>query len=730
MNTTTVIQEVVNSNYTNFKLLNPNFDVNFTTDAVLNGRWAEHIFRLSAYLRVPSFVSKVGNNYSLADEKSVFMKSGTKGTGKADAILLSDDSVILVSSKWGNFHGRDAYDVSKLHHMAHDNYPNLKHKFGYAGIDPTFENDNEISFDKDYLVRCWNELWAYATEHDYDWNLINEKTKNRIILQYKKHQLEAIDKAKEVFQNQRDCLFFHSPRTGKTVTALGTAFALESKRVLWLTPIPSINYQVTDTISEFDKFASWNYFDFNDNRSTGDLESSNVVVCSFQRLNPNDNQQLYDSLIDMQWDIVIVDEVHTHSETNTNQDVLDNLKTDKILWLSATPFKNIMLGRFDSSNTHQFTNPELYNLKKTDKSYEKYPQINYFLYSSDAVKKLVSNASQFYNDNEWFTFSKLFEVSNNSFVYQNQVKEFVEGFFINEYNRMGLRSVKQFQKTSNVLLFVPTMQCQKLLCSLMKELFIQHHMDNVYSVDFTNSEINNGKTLKNWIANNNRNSKQVNIVIAVDQLSCGVTLPSCDMVVFWEDGKSEAEYIQRAERCKNPKDDVDDVYVVDFNPHRCLQAHGVQIEANSGREITVTSTIAYLAHMNIMIYNDEQKFQDIDPQLFVHNFEKINYPLRTFATIQTNDTLDDKSLKLISELSNDKDKSNKKIKKLDEDLGREDGIQATTRTSSGTTEEKPIEIDPDVLKEKIKNIKALIPWWYIITKFQHKSLNEIFDSIK
>lgn len=728
MNTTSTIQEIVNANYTNFSKLSPVFEENFCNDAILNGRWAEHIFRLSSYVKVPSYLDVVGKEFTLADEKSIYMKSGTKGTGKADAILISEDTVILVSCKWGNIHGRDGYDYSKLRDMAFTSYPKLNHKFGYAGIDPNFFNDDEISFGKDYLVKCWNELWSYAVDNNFDWNLIEDKIKNRTILTYKKHQIEAINKAKEVFASEKDCLFFHSPRTGKTVTALGTALSLDAKKVLWLTPLPSINYQVTDTILEFDKFSSWKYFDFNDSKSTSDLVSANVVVCSFQRLNPSDNQNTYDSLFEIDWDMVIIDEVHTHSESNINQDILDNLKTNKILWLSATPFKNIMLGRFDSSNTHQFTNPELYSLKKTDKSYEKYPQINYLLYSSEALKRLIKNASEFYNENEWFNFTKLFECSDNSFVYENQVKEFIEGFFINQYNRMGLRSVEKFQKTSNILVFVPRKEHQKSLCSLMKSLFAQHNMENVYSVDYTNSDINSGKTLKNWIANNNRNSKQVNIVIAVDQLSCGVTLPTCDMVLFWEDGQSEAEYIQRAERCKNPKDDVDDVYVVDFNPHRCLQAHGMQIEVNTGKEINVASTIEYLSHMNIMIYNDEQKFQVIDPQIFVTNFETRNYPLRSFDRLKTNDVFDNTFLSLVKKVSS-KNNVTSTIKKLDEDLAREDGIQNTTREYETPKKETPIEIDIEELKKKIAKFKQVIPWFCILSKFQHKTIDETIDSI-
>ena len=89
-------------------------------------------------------------------------------------------------------------------------------------------------------------------------------------------------------------------------------------------------------------------------------------MCSFQRL---DDIEKYGDLFDIYWDIVIIDEVHTHSETSSNQEIIDSLKTSRMLWLSATPFKNIMLGRFDNTNTHKFTNEELYDLKKVNKDY-------------------------------------------------------------------------------------------------------------------------------------------------------------------------------------------------------------------------------------------------------------------------------------------------------------------------------------------------------------------------
>jgi hypothetical protein len=397
-----------------------------------------------------------------------------------------------------------------------------------------------------------------------------------------------------------------------------------------------------------------------------------------------------------------------------------------MLWLSATPFKNIMLGRFDKTNTHQFTNLELYELQKTNKDYAKYPKINYLQYNDDAVKKMVKEASLFYEKKEWFTFNKLFEISNDDFVYKNQVKEFIEAFFINTCNRIGIRSVEIFQKTRNILLFVPSINAQEKIVPLMREIFEVHKMSNIYSVDYTNSKINNGKTMKNWIKTNTRTSKQINIVVAVDQLSCGVTLPTCDMVVLWNDSVSESEYIQRTERCKNPKDDVENVYVIDFNPHRCLQSHGMLIEAISKKEIDVNIVSKYLDHMNILVYDGSNKFKLIDPEIFVKHYEAYNYPLRQFSRLKTNQNLDAESIEIISLACLFNKKSTKTITVLDADLGREDGIKNKEVISSDGTKTKS---DEKELAKKIKSIIETIPLWHVLTNFKFKTPEEIFNHL-
>ena len=340
---------------------------------------------------------------------------------------------------------------------------------------------------------------------------------------------------------------------------------------------------------------------------------------------------------------------------------------------------------------------------------------------------MIREASRFYEKKEWFTFIKLFEIdSNGEFVYKNQVKEFIEAFFINTNNDLGLRAKKEFQKTKNILLFVPSINVQEKLVALMKEIFALHKMDNYYSVDFTNSKVNNGKTLKKWIQNNTRTSKIVNIVIAVDQLSCGVTLPTCDMVVLWNDSVSESEYIQRTERCKNPKDGVENVYVVDFNPHRCLQSHGTQIETTAKKEINTNLVSEYLSHINIMVYDGSNKFKIIDPGVFVKHYEQYNYSLKNFTRLKFNEKFDDEAEEYLSHTNLFSAKNTKTVTLLDSDLGRADGIKNKEIISSDRTRESKKKENERLLQKRMH--QALQPFYHILNRFQNKRPEDIFKS--
>ena len=712
-----LLRGIVGGNYELFQSLPEDLDDTFCDDDSTNGDWFEHVFRMSLFAKVPSLVNIFGYEYS-TKQHSIKMSSGT--VGNADAIAVFEEKVIAFSCKYRNHDGgRTSYDEDSLHRELYDKYPKFKHFFGYVGRNPHFFNDNEYSINYDKVRECYRELISFVTSHNYNWNEIDEVLRNRRILNLKPHQNDALRLSHEVFNLHKDYLLWHVCRTGKTVTALSIAKEHNAKRILWVTSQPSINYQVTDTIHEFDLFSGWTFFDKFDSTSSGTFENANVVIASFQLL---DDTDLYSHFYNENWDMVIIDEVHTHTETAISRNILDSLDTEKRLWLSATPMKNIMLGRFTKDNTHTFTNGELYEQKnKGETSYKNYPKINYFLYSSPQIKKMVKDASKFYDENEFFTFKKLFEVDDSGkFANENQIIDLINNFFISAYNRLSIRSVKVFQQTSSILLFVPEIKMQKALYDLMINLFDKSGLSSTYSVSYTNSNENDSKGLKDWIKVNEANAKRTNIIIAVKQLSVGVTLPSCDMVVHWNDGRSLAEYIQRSERCKNPKESTDQVYVVDFNPHRCIQCHGEIIESITGSSLSVTSITKYLANMNILIYEGEDAFKNIEPFELLDTFIKYNYPLLNFGKLEFDNEIPESLYTLLSSVEALDSGTNSIKILLDDDLGKEESIPNTERSrntsSSSDKEEKKIEQSEET-KQKIQMyLQVAVPILHLLDK--------------
>ena len=53
-----IVREVVNANYTNFHLLSRDFELNFTDDLILNGRFEEHIFN-----KLPTLIAMYFNYF-------------------------------------------------------------------------------------------------------------------------------------------------------------------------------------------------------------------------------------------------------------------------------------------------------------------------------------------------------------------------------------------------------------------------------------------------------------------------------------------------------------------------------------------------------------------------------------------------------------------------------------------------------------------------------------------
>jgi len=75
----------------------------------------------------------------------------------------------------------------------------------------------------------------------------------------------------------------------------------------------------------------------------------------------------FNEIREINWDLIIFDEIHKGKETPKTDKLLSNLKYKKLIGLSATPTKNLVRGSFNLSNTH------VYGLHDEYTYQEKYP---------------------------------------------------------------------------------------------------------------------------------------------------------------------------------------------------------------------------------------------------------------------------------------------------------------------------------------------------------------------
>jgi len=404
------------------------------------------------------------------------------------------------------------------------------------------------------------------------------------------HQVVARDFILHKFLTYDSVLLNHKPRSGKSFIAYDYMIEQRPQNVLLLTQFPILNGQWEN---EFQGLRNHNYNIVNVRKLNGkkvilDLEKPNFVMTSLQDAKGEDknlsDQEILDGLkknkfSELQkivWDLIIFDEIHKGKETPKTDELLNGLKYKKFLGLSATPTKNLLRGTFTLDNTHRYTLAEEndYCIKYPGKY--KMPKINHCLFNIDEnVKKTM----EYFNTEEGFSFGKFSAVDekNNKLMYYNDHISLFNWFFCKgQFNRQSDRRTI-IDKCESILLFVDNNSCQKYIADILKDL-----VGDVYDVYFTNSEINSSSTLLRKIKNEfiPKNGKKV-IIIANKQLTTGITLKYCDMVVFMNDWKSIDDYIQASYRCQSPLDGKDVCYAIDLNPGRAYNILHSYIESNS-----------------------------------------------------------------------------------------------------------------------------------------------------
>jgi len=350
---------------------------------------------------------------------------------------------------------------------------------------------------------------------------------------------------------------------------------MPTMNVLIASSYPILNHQWVETFMDFDGYQNFNII----NVSNGDpieikKNNVNIVLVSLQDSKSTGDgwdKKKFDAIRNVKFDLVGIDEIHMGVETEMTNELLERIEYKHLIGMSATPGRNLSYGRFDLDNCHFYDLVDEMNLKKSGhKDYQAYEDIHFVCPQIDVENRNIAEMKEVYSKDEGFTFRKFLEVNDGSFVYEQAVEQSIRMMF----------GIGKFQKNKNSILkknckgVLITVEDSKSVVPLQEKLseMVGEHF-NIY---WTTSKENDVKALyqkvhNEWYPDNEKGS----IVIVVDQLKTGVTLPWCDSVIFMNDCKSASEWIQTAFRCQSPRRSDDPrfgkgVYVYDMNVNRAL----------------------------------------------------------------------------------------------------------------------------------------------------------------
>lgn len=175
--------------------------------------------------------------------------------------------------------------------------------------------------------RVKDELITFLGEYpDFSELSQNMPRQRGRILEYKEHQLSALENLKEMRQaGESIALLYHATGTGKTVTAVSDAKTLGG-RTLFLAHTKELVNQAYETFRSLWPQATAGFFTGNDK-----MEGNHIVCGSVQSVAQN-----LDFFQPEDFSYIIVDECH-HGTASTYQRILSYFKPQFTLGLTATP---------------------------------------------------------------------------------------------------------------------------------------------------------------------------------------------------------------------------------------------------------------------------------------------------------------------------------------------------------------------------------------------------------
>jgi superfamily II DNA or RNA helicase len=426
-------------------------------------------------------------------------------------------------------------------------------------------------------------------------SILDNSDLHRSEIKLKPHQIEANLKINECFNSdEKRCLLSHKPRSGKTFTTIYNIKENNYKNVVILTSYPILNFQWEEVILGFKGFSNTEIIIGSGlDKIELNPDKNSIVLLSLQDVKGGEEvfeKEKFDLIKDIEFDLLVIDEVHYGVETEKTQDFLNKIKYTRMLGLSATPTRNLLCGRFSKEQIHNYTLVEEVKLKKRYPDLYPYADINFLIWNLSNNEK---SELKYFSDEEQFKFDKFFRIEGDNFYYKSDIvylfKKLIGDNSICRRDKLGtsypFKNNGEFSVVKSILLFVPNIAVQYKLKELLEELESYDDFD----IHITNSGEYSSKNLMKKIKRDFKSGDKRSLILAVDQLTTGITLDDCDMVALMNDWRSVDKYVQASFRCQSPREGKLDCWILDFNAARSFELmweYQNIISKNNGKSLT------------------------------------------------------------------------------------------------------------------------------------------------
>ena len=381
------------------------------------------------------------------------------------------------------------------------------------------------------------------------------------------YQANVINSVVSILSKLNRVLLNISTRAGKSYISLKICKELGAKNILILTPFPKAEDSFRKLGERNMEFSGYKYIHLKAKTDKTELCDKNIIFCSYQFYD-NDKQAVKDILSSMHFDVVILDECHNTSDSaRTANVILNNLKYNKLVYMSGTPFNDIYSGYFSKDEAVTFDFIDFIKYAKEHPDEISLPK----LYVKTIDNTLILQSKMSSLDKDIFSKADTFDYR---VIFSNELH--AESFF---------KWLLQPIETLDCVLNKPRwfdLNKQKHIIAFFntnKEVEIaKKAIDRVWPFgDKTVIQISGVAADKEF---RDTDEKKINelfdsheraLILTCGKLTTGVTLPKLDTVWYFKNTSSAEQFIQILFRTMTPCEGKDEVSMYCFDTEATLK---------------------------------------------------------------------------------------------------------------------------------------------------------------